>query len=147
MKEFNLEKALNGEPVKLRGGYKAFVKFDLRKQGLKYNGDYPLVGFYIDGEQIIQETWQYNGRYSSHFDIVGMWEEPRPRVKLDLPAPLKEAENGQEVFFVNLSSGIVVPFVFDNSTALKKSLLEAGLFFTTREEAEEWINAVRNSRR
>ncbi|RZN51764.1 pyruvate kinase, partial [Avibacterium paragallinarum] len=29
MKPFDLEKALAGEPVKLKNGYKAFIKLDL----------------------------------------------------------------------------------------------------------------------
>lgn len=37
MKPFNLEKALAGEPVKLRGGQKAYIKYVL---GDEYNTKY-----------------------------------------------------------------------------------------------------------
>ncbi|HED4408815.1 TPA: pyruvate kinase, partial [Pasteurella multocida] len=79
MKPFNLEKALAGEPVVLRNGNKAFVKFVLENPLLE---DDQIVGFYIDSEGKEELTsWGKDGIHIpniiSIYDIIGMYEEPR----------------------------------------------------------------------
>ena len=80
MKEFNLDAALNGEPVMLRNGDKAFIfKNVLDTPILCFKPDYPLIGM-IHNHPVTQ-TWSLDGRISScndcaPGDIVGMWGEP-----------------------------------------------------------------------
>lgn len=80
MKEFNLDSALNGEPVMLRNGDKAFIfKNVLDTPILCFKPDYPLIGM-IHNHPVTQ-TWSLDGRISScndcaPGDIVGMWGEP-----------------------------------------------------------------------
>ncbi|HDR1538665.1 TPA: pyruvate kinase, partial [Pasteurella multocida] len=105
MKEFDLEKALAGEPVVLRNGDKAFVKFVLENPLFE---DDQVVGFHIDSEGKEEVTsWGNNGVHipntNSIYDIIGMWEEPRPTVTLTLPCPLKSVTVGQRVFYLDLN--------------------------------------------
>lgn len=72
---FDLNRALNGEPVLLRNGKKAFVKFQLNKPD-----DDVLVGYITDGKvDYICEWWLDGTEYltvNKNRDIVGMWQEP-----------------------------------------------------------------------
>ena len=87
MKPFDLEKALVGEPVALRGGKKAYVVADLRELFRK-DTYFPrcLIGVSATegNEQEFCEIlrWKPDGKYferikESNSDIVGMWEEPK----------------------------------------------------------------------
>lgn len=76
MKPFDLQQALNGAPVKLQDGTKAFV---LRKLNTK--SEECLIGYYIDQYGWhYQLSWRENGRSEldqiDDANIVGMWEEP-----------------------------------------------------------------------
>lgn len=87
MKPFNLEKALVGEPVVLRGGRKAFVLCDL-KQRFKYpQSNKQLIGVVAteNNSNRFEHTarWYDTGEYlsddggcESDYDITGMWQEP-----------------------------------------------------------------------
>ncbi|MXN88541.1 hypothetical protein [Pasteurella canis] len=68
MKAFDLEKALAGEPVVLKDGSKAFIKF--RHFDV-------IFGLKECGDELINKKWDINGtaRPSDDCDyIVGMWE-------------------------------------------------------------------------
>lgn len=81
---FNLEKALQGSPVLLRNGSKAYVKFRMPEN---YTGAYPLRGYYqaewaLDGFANAEWTLQgkeYNRENEFEFDIIGMWDEDEPQ--------------------------------------------------------------------
>lgn len=71
MKKFNGEKALNGAPVKLRNGQKAYIDSCDLESVFAYGG-------YVEGEGG-RRTWtkegtEYCNLTSSH-DIVSMWED------------------------------------------------------------------------
>lgn len=73
---FDLNRALNGEPVLLRNGAKAFVKFQLNKPD-----DDVLVGYVTDGKVDNLCRWWLDGVSvlgdgNEPCDIVGMWQEP-----------------------------------------------------------------------
>lgn len=80
MKEFDLKAALNGEPVTLRNGDKAFIfKNILGTPILDFKPDYPLIGM-VHNHAAVQ-SWTLDGRISmsndcSNGDIIGMWEDP-----------------------------------------------------------------------
>lgn len=68
MKEFDLEKALSGESVRLRDGHK--LQFVLKGAILSKYGD--------DLKMEEACSWKANGSYSytqSPKDIVGLWKE------------------------------------------------------------------------
>ncbi|HHF3795997.1 TPA: hypothetical protein ACPOJY_001455 [Haemophilus influenzae] len=84
MKEFNLKAALNGEPVMLRNGGKAVVKYNLLNEVEKLevrDTVYPLIGYRFDGIYINTTSWNLTGKSvhwaTMEYDIIGMWEDPK----------------------------------------------------------------------
>ena len=87
MKEFNLEKALNGEPVMLRNGCKAIVYYIIPEEYTfpdGRNSTYPLRGLIFDKDGFIDnsfyfwlEDWRCHRECYKPNDIIGMWEEPK----------------------------------------------------------------------
>lgn len=85
MVNFDLYKALEGEPVKLKNGKKAFIYALMPnhvRETLKHDKNYVLVGAIIESSgECLQplETWTEDGSYiddediPSNSDIVGMW--------------------------------------------------------------------------
>lgn len=100
MKPFDLEKALQGEPVLLRDGRKGLVFYRIPDQyKLPIEGEviYKLKGITLNKEGFIDDpsiSWTLDGDYSVDFDnssddIIGMWEEP----KLTIPELMEKALN------------------------------------------------------
>ena len=100
MKPFDLQEALNGAPVQLRNGQKAYV-VGLSKVDPEDGNSY-IVGEF--GRNLC--NWSKDGKYwlkrESEFDIVGMWEEP----KLTSEQVLEKAFN--EDLFVTQSTSVNV---------------------------------------
>ncbi|HHT7889605.1 pyruvate kinase [Pasteurella multocida] len=154
MKPFNLEKALAGEPVVLRDGSKAFVKFEVPKE-LRENNFADIVGFRIRGNEFIVKEWDIDGVARSscgYEDIVGMYEEPRPTVTLTLPCPLKDVAVGDDIYILSgyryENNGVPEILVrkHNNSTEIW-SAINFGLAFKTKEDAQAWLDAMKNARR
>lgn len=85
MKPFNLEEALSGKPVLLRGGQTAVVLYRIPDKYTSDDGQppaFPLQGLILDAEGFVDvfgACWRANGTYNhadSLYDIVGMWQEP-----------------------------------------------------------------------
>lgn len=86
MKAFNLDAALNGEPVLLRNGSMARVCYKTPDCYVGNDGEeieFPLHGYVIKAYNIIETPnmfWTIDGRVykddEDALDIVGMWEEP-----------------------------------------------------------------------
>lgn len=92
MKKFNGEKALNGAPVKLRNGQKAYIE--------KYNeGAVFVYSGYVDDENKTITSWTKEGTeycfVESQRDIVSMWQEEDEDsvVEADLEAGQATEEN------------------------------------------------------
>ena len=102
MKPFDLQEALNGAPVQLRNGQKAYV-VGLSKVGTEDGNSY-IVGEY--GRNLC--NWSKDGKYwlksESEFDIVGMWEEPKLTSEQVLEKAyqedLKVSLDGQDVYII-----------------------------------------------
>lgn len=86
MKPFDLEKALAGEPVKLRGGSKAIILSRVPdtyklEDGLKVT--FPLFGIILDTDGAVDDPYasrRDNGMFAycqGEYEVVGMWEEPK----------------------------------------------------------------------
>ena len=78
MKPFDLEAALEGEPVQLRNGRKAHVLADKRDLPESWGRDLhcmPLVVIDSKGNVSCRlETGYYSHHRRSEKDIIGMWE-------------------------------------------------------------------------
>lgn len=143
MKPFNLNAALNKEPF---------------TQIKSINSDQPLK-CYIIGKSLINTSDQYYiiQREDSTLTEVSlftletyykMYEEPRPTINVTLPCPLKEPQ--PDMWFIT-SSFTVTQSTYSSDTTKEKTvseeMLKQGLYFATREDAQAWLNTLKNSRR
>lgn len=142
------------KPILTRDHQKGYVKFTI-EENFKVNR---LVGIVNNGSIIEMEKWLPSGNVLSDDitpnDIIGMWEEPRPRVQLDLPCPMKELNQGEHYYYIDFwidtdtkkVESIVVCGIFENSI-LDEYRLNQGRCFATESDAQEWVDAMRNARR
>jgi len=92
MKPFDLEEALSGKPVQLRGGQKAIICYRIPDNYRCDSGElwaFPLLGIILETDNTIEQVgacWRDNGTFGcagSVFDIVGMYVEPmKPQGKI-----------------------------------------------------------------
>lgn len=148
MKQFDLNEALiKNKSVKLRNGQRAtLTKIDL---------DY--MGFHIYGEleKGGDERWMLDGTcgyYDNHpLDIIGMWED-EPEFKL--PKPVRKLEKGKNYYFINIDLDDYYEDMFTvdveeiNGYLLNKckynELFEHGQLFETKEDAQAWLDFMKN---
>lgn len=149
MKPFNLEAALAGEPVQLRSGRKAIILARIPDTYTCKSGkpvEFPLQGIILDENGYFSEedNWKDNG--NNHFqsgqpdDIVGMWDEPE-NIE-NLPKPFHP--NSKENYFYICGSYIYKAMFFPESP-FDVSNAENGQCFRTEEDAQKWIDAMRDA--
>lgn len=158
MKPFDLEAALQGEPVKLRNGSKAFICYKLSRDFKYWDGspiNFNICGYILNfnGDIVILNTaWQEDGKWimgetKSDRDIIGMYEEPTPTVTLTLPKPFKPKE-GDIYFYIHSHETNayleVHDSVWDNSR-YDQLLYSSGNAFRREEDAQAWIDAMRDA--
>lgn len=146
MKEFDLKAALNGEPVMLRNGDKAYIFKDLRTIfELKEKIRYPLVGININ--RCIVYAWSLDGQVplssnTAHNDIVGMFEEPKKQISVeDLPKPFKP-KNGESYYYI---CGRAIEYMRKYAEVSPFDSLSAqnGQCFRTKEDAQKWLDFMK----
>ncbi|UFK43854.1 hypothetical protein [Mannheimia haemolytica] len=87
-----------------------------------------------------------------------LWEESRPRVQLDLPCPVIKLEVGKRYYTINIhgvdcydgdmSFTEIDEWTYESIDDVQtKSRAEQGLLFASEADAQEWIDAMRNSSR
>lgn len=135
MKPFDLEKALAGEPFNLDGEKRYAAK---QVDGL-------LIHYSIDKDGKLDCSWN-SVDYLEDESGATMWQEPRPRVTLDLPCPLKEPQEGMW-FITESGEAVKSNYRYDYTDALNLEGFASGLYFATEEDAQEWLDAMRNARR
>ena len=146
---FDIDRALAGEPVKLRDGKKAYMKYIMPPE---YKGSYPLRGYIIDpssASEIESSLWTLDGISSvligpHHSDIISMWKELEPdsnTVTVKLPRALAEPQD--EMWFVN-SDGYT-------RSSYGKNIPEGDFkrvpYFGAEAHAKAWFAAMQNSRK
>nr|DAN54898.1 MAG TPA: hypothetical protein [Caudoviricetes sp.]DAU85003.1 MAG TPA: hypothetical protein [Caudoviricetes sp.] len=145
MKQFNLEKALAGEPVVLRNGKKAFIfKNVLDTSILNFKLDYPLIGMVHNDATV--RCWTIDGRISmrndcADGDIIGMWEEPKISIE-DLPKPFcPEESNG----YFYISDGKVAYNLYHSKYSESSVRIASnGQSFRTRKDAQKWLDFMKS---
>lgn len=150
MKEFNLEAALNGEPVMLRNGIKAVVKYNLLNEVEKLevrDAEYPLIGYRFDGIYINTTSWSLTGK-SVHWktmecDIIGMWEEPKKQISIeDLPKPFKPKDG--EPFYYIACGNIYCDYEYSESSSTYRSFSQNGQCFRSEKDAQKWLDFMKS---
>lgn len=151
IEEFNLNRALNGEPVVLRNGLKAEIFKALDKPdalGFQYFGlSYQTNA---DGVWLHEQKWNRNfqgtripDNQGHNYDIVGMWREPKTAkntVTVTLPRALTEQQD--EMWFVN-ENGVYKYYYGDK---IDRSTFNERVYFGSKEDAEAWFNVMKLSR-
>ena len=151
MKEFNLDAALNGEPVMLRNGQKAIIYYcvhDNFKFNEKTPDAFPLKGMVFDKEGYLDDssaTWSRSGRFSyseDEWDIVGMWKEPTKQISIeDLPKPFKPQATQRYYYiyggYIGCEDEGRKNNIFDERAA------EKGNCFRTKEDAQKWLDFMK----
>lgn len=147
MKEFNLDAALNGEPVKLACGKKAYVFYDLSRyyELSEYVNGLPLNGIVMhedNWEKKYHANWSLSGE--SIFDrdsIIGMWEEPKISIE-DLPKPFKP-KNGESYYYI---CGRTIEYMRNYAEVSTFDSLSAqnGQCFRTKEDAQKWLDFMKS---
>lgn len=149
MKEFNLDAALNGEPVKLKSGHKAYICYKTPDCYVYKNGEkikYPLHGFIIESDNMLEVpsmVWDINGRTYTDggdgvFDVIGMWEEPKISIE-DLPKPFKPKKD-EEYFYLGCNT-VYSKRYFDD---FDHDLSEGGQCFRTEVDAQKWLDFMKS---
>lgn len=150
MKEFNLDAALSGEPVKLRSGNKAIILNDARNyfKNTRSNEEV-LIGFVSDIDNpdklLYHGAWTSDGSWISNlvdeFDIIGMWEEPKISIE-DLPKPFKP-KCDEPYFYIN-GGTIEYEGEFWISSSFDIKAAERGNCFRTAEDAQKWLDFMKS---
>ncbi|WP_295666926.1 pyruvate kinase [uncultured Haemophilus sp.] len=148
MKEFDLKAALNGEPVMLRNGEKAFVKYNLLDEieNLEEEDEkYPLFGYRFEGKYVNGTSWGVEGisaYCTNEYDIIGMYEEPKKQISIeDLPKPFKP-KSGDGYYYIN-EYGVQFTRCYDEDDDSDVGLAENAQCYRTREDAQKWIDFMK----
>ena len=150
MKEFNLDAALNGEPVKLANGNKAIVYYRIPDEYVFEGGApvvFPLRGLIFNSRGVIENIgacWRDDGRFNRKddpFNIIEMWEEPMISVE-DLPKPFKPKDSDQ-YYYIN--GGVIKhEGEFWDSSSFGITASEKGNCFRTEEDAQKWLDFMKS---
>lgn len=150
MKEFNLDAALNGEPVMLRNGKKAYIGYKTPDYYVSDNGreiKFPLHGYIIKAYNIIEVPymfWNINGRaykdgIDNASDIIAMWEEPKISIE-DLPKPFKPEED-EEYWVISPDYKEPQKYFARN---LNHYSIQYGNCFRTEADAQKWLDFMKS---
>lgn len=152
MKEFNLEKALAGEPVLLRDGRKGIVFYRVPDKYKLSDGEevgYKLRGMTFDTYGFLSDTcasWTLGGAYNldnnhNAEDIIGMWEEPKISIE-DLPKPFKP-KDGDGYYYIN-EYGVQFVIFYDEDDDSDVGMAENAQCYRTIEDAQKWLDFMKS---
>ena len=150
MKEFNLEAALNGEPVMLRNGKKAIIYYctpDEFKFGENIPDTFPLKGMVFDLNGYLDDSlaeWRCDGSFrcsEDDWDIIGMWEEPKISVE-DLPKPFYP--NDGDAYYYIFCGKIYHVKCYSDSNPIDENAAKNGQYFRAKEDAQKWLDFMKS---
>lgn len=141
IKPFDLDAALNGEPVMLRNGSKAYVRHHETELPLANN--LRLFGIVLDEEGRVAKmpTWNPEGRYSGDLvedreDIIGMWPKTRIFNGIEVLAPVEVAPKvGCRYYAVDFTRKEMFSEFTWNNDSVDGALLSHGLVFLSQGDA------------
>ena len=134
MKEFNLDAALNGEPVNANG-QKCYVV----REVTELLDDQSLRRFVVifPNSSTNAEVWDEHDL----IDDIRMWEEPKISIE-DLPKPFKP-KDGEPYFYIY---GGVIEYEseFWDTNSFDIAAAERGGCFRTKEDAQKWLDFMKS---
>ena len=143
MKPFDLVAALEGAPVVLRNGCKAYVLADTDNLGefeSIYCNEYPLVVIYAGGgiNMHMRDGSYYKKEPDNCKDIIGMWEEPPRTITVGrhtFPAPLNTTpKDGEKYWYVDYTGDVTYSYWYDTSHDADR--VSSGRTYHTKQAAE-----------
>lgn len=134
MKEFNLDAALNGEPVNANG-QKCYVI----REVTELLDDQSLRRFVVifPNSSTNAEVWDEHDL----IDDIRMWEEPKISIE-DLPKPFKP-KDGEPYYYIN--GGVIESeSEFWDTNRFDIAVAERGGCFRTKEDAQKWLDFMKS---
>lgn len=133
MKPFSVSKGLAGQPISFKG-YKAYLHCSKKEEHV-----------FIVESAVSNMVWS-----PIHIDELSectMWEEPRPTVTITLPCPLKEPQ--PNMWYINADREVVASSYenYQYMTDYDLRIFGKGFYFATKEDAQAWLDAMRNNRK
>ena len=154
MKEFNLEAALNGEPVMLRNGKKAIIYYCTPAE-FKFDENipdsFPLKGMVFDLNGYLDDpsvSWRCNGSFrcsEDAWDIIGMWEEPKISIE-DLPKAFMP-KKGEIYYYIHSHETNFYLDVYETTCSncrFDEILSDTGNCFRTAKDAQKWLDFMKS---
>ena len=150
MKEFDLDAALNGEPVKLRNGNKAFICYKLSDDYKYWDGspiNFNICGYILNfnGDiAMLNTAWKEDGKWTmdetkSDRDIIAMWEEPKISIE-DLPKPFYPKET-EEYWVISPDYKEPQKYFARN---LNHYSIQHGNCFRAEADAQKWLDFMKS---
>ena len=143
MKPFDLVAALEGAPVVLRNGCKAYILADTARLNnfvSIYRDEYTLVVI-VDGcgLSMHMRDGSYDEWHDNPKDIIGMWSDPPKTIRIgeyDVPEPVREPlEKDTEYWIAYFSLAELANSFKWYSDKLDNRALKNGLIHLTKEAA------------
>lgn len=134
MKEFNLEAALNGEPI-CASEQKCYVV----REVTEFLDDKSVRKFAVifPDSSAIAEIWSED----DFRDDIAMWEEPKISIE-DLPKPFYPRD-GEPYFYITGGS-IKCESEFWDTNNFDIAAAERGGCYRTREDAQKWLDFMKS---
>lgn len=134
MKEFNLEAALNGEPI-CASEQKCYVV----REVTEFLDDKSVRKFAVifPSSSAIAEIWSED----DFKDDIGMWEDPKISIE-DLPKPFKP-EVTQGYYYID-GGNIAFEDEYWESNSFDRNAAKNGNCFRTREDAQKWLDFMKS---
>lgn len=96
----------------------------------------------------ITDTWKGTIDNEDYpFDIIGLWNEPTPKVTLELPKSFKPEIREDYFTVINVLSyqPLKVSKTYNANSTADHELINAGLCFRTEADAQAWIDAFKQA--
>lgn len=134
MKEFNLDAALNGEPI-CASEQKCYVV----REVTEFLDDKSVRKFAVifPDSSAIAEIWSED----DFKDDITMWEEPKISIE-DLPKPFKP-KSGDKYYYIN-EDGIGIVRCYDEDDDSDVGMAENAQCYRTREDAQKWLDFMKS---
>lgn len=134
MKEFDLDAALNGEPVNANG-----QKCYIAREVTEFLDDKSYRRFVVIFANSFTdaEIWDE----SDLINDIGMWEEPMISIE-DLPKPFKP-KDGDGYYYIN-EYGVQFVIFYDEDDDSDVGMAENAQCFRTKEDAQKWIDFMKS---
>lgn len=134
MKEFNLDAALNGEPI-CASEQKCYVV----REVTEFLDDKSVRKFAVifPDSSAIAEIWSED----DFKDDIAMWEEPKITIE-DLPKPFKPHVT-QHYYYI-YGGNIALKDEYWESNSFDRNAAKNGNCFRTREDAQKWLDFMKS---